>query len=297
VPDPETRKDPGATAPGSYRRHNSPVLPGPLPSLVDRSGHSAGPTSTAWLATDDGVRISAAHWAPSLPDGPTTDSRCAYVLGHGFTGSWETHSLQRAAGWFAQHGGVVAVSFRGHGRSGGRSTVGDQEVLDLQEAVRWARHLGYERIVTVGFSMGASIVVRHVSLLGGVDAAVSVSSPSRWYYRGTAPMRLVHWGITGPAGRFAVRLTRRTRIANTGWDPEPVEPRVAAASLGPTRLLVVHGEVDHYFPLDHAQQIADAAGERGELWVEPGFGHAENALPEALAHRIAIWGLARPKLG
>jgi dienelactone hydrolase len=273
------------------------VLPGPLPCFVDRSRASAEPTSQAWLVTDDGIRISVAHWAPARPDGPATDSRTVFVLGHGFTGSWETPGLRRAAGWFAEHGGVVAVSFRGHGRSGGRSTVGGQEVLDLQEAVRWARHLGYERIVTVGFSMGASIVVRHVGLLGGVDAAVSVSSPSRWYYRGTPPMRLVQWAIAARGGRVAVRLTRRTRVAATGWDPEPIEPRVAAASIGPTRLLVVHGDVDHYFPVDHARQIAGAAGELGELWVEPGFGHAENALPEALAHRIAVWGLSAAKHG
>jgi alpha-beta hydrolase superfamily lysophospholipase len=271
------------------------MLASPLPGLLDWSRTFAQPTGQptgeSWLVTDDGVRISAAHWAPSRPDGPTTDSGTAYVICHGFTGSWETPSLRRAAEWFAQHGGVVAISFRGHGRSGGRSTVGGQEVLDLQEAVRWARYLGYERVVTVGFSMGASIVVRHAGILGGVDAAVSVSSPARWYYRGTPPMRIVQWAITGPVGRSTVRLTRHTRISPKGWDPEPIEPRVAAASVGATRLLVVHGDADHYFPVDHAEQIADAAGELGELWIERGFGHAENALPEELAHRIAIWGL------
>jgi dienelactone hydrolase len=274
------------------------VLPAPLPTLVDWSDGSPPSALTrpveAWLVTDDGVRISAAHWAPSCPE---ADTATAFVLGHGFTGSWETPVLRRAAGWFAQHGGVVALSFRGHGRSGGQSTVGGQEVLDLQEAVRWARYLGYERIVTVGFSMGASIVVRHAGLLGGVDAAVSVSSPSRWYYRGTPPMRLVHWAIAGRGGRLAVRLSRRTRVASTGWDPEPVEPRVAAASIGSIRLLVVHGDVDHYFPVDHAQQIAAAAGELGELWLEPGFAHGESGLPEELAHRIARWGLHAAQRG
>jgi pimeloyl-ACP methyl ester carboxylesterase len=264
--------------------------------MSSRASHLGDPVAvggetSAWLVTDDGVRISAAHRPPSRPDGPTSDGRTAFVLGHGFTGSWETAGLRRAAGWFAEHGGVVSLSFRGHGRSGGESTVGDEEVLDLAEGVRWARFLGYERVVTVGFSMGASVVVRHVGLVGGVDAAVSVSSPSRWYYRGTRAMRIVHWAISGRGGRLAVRLTRRTRIARTGWDPEPVEPRAAATSLGAARLLVVHGDVDHYFPLEHARQLADAAGEQGELWVEEGFGHAENALPEELAHRIALWGL------
>ena len=71
-------------------------------------------------------------------------------------------------------GGVIAIDFRGHGRSGGRSTVGDREVLDVDAAARHARHLGYRRVGLIGFSMGGAVVVRHAGLLGGVDAVVSV---------------------------------------------------------------------------------------------------------------------------
>ncbi len=241
---------------------------------------------------DDGVRLSAAYWSPLGPQPADGDSGTAFVLAHGFTGSWETAKLRRAAGWFNEHGAVVAVSFRGHGGSGGQSTVGDLEVLDLQAAIRWARLLGYTHIVTVGFSMGGGIVLRHAGLVGGVDAAVAVSAPSRWYYRGTPPMRLVQRGIGDRAGRVALRVMRGTRISGTGWNPAPIEPRTAAA-LGDVPLLIVHGDADPYFPLDHPRQIAEAGGERAELWVEPGFGHGESGLTEALAHRIALWGLAK----
>jgi len=248
------------------------------------------PTATMSLVTDDGVRISAAYWRPSRPDGPGCDSATAFVIGHGFTGSWESRGLRRAAGWFAEHGGVVAVSFRGHRHSGGRSTLGGQEVLDLEAGVRWARTLGYARVVSVGFSMGGSVVVRHAGLIGGVDAVVSVSAPARWYYRGTPRMRVVHWAISEPTGRLVVRLLRRTRVV-PGWEVDPVEPRAAAASIAPTRLLVVHGDLDPYFPLDHAHQLASGAGDSADLWVERDYGHAERVLPEELAHRIALWGL------
>jgi pimeloyl-ACP methyl ester carboxylesterase len=270
------------------------MLTGRLATPADRPVasplSSPEPAQTSWLVTDDGVRISVAHWLPSRSASAECDPGTAYVLGHGFTGSRESTGVTRAAGWFAQHGGVVALSWRGHGRSGGLSTLGNQEVLDLDQAVRWARHLGYERVVTVGFSMGGSVVVRHAGLLGGVDAAVSVSAPSRWRYRGTPRMRIVHWIISERTGRATARLARGTRIAD-GWGAEPLEPRTAAAGIDSTRLLVVHGDLDPYFPLDHAEQIAEGAGLAGELWIEPGFGHAENALPEELAHRIARWGL------
>jgi pimeloyl-ACP methyl ester carboxylesterase len=139
--------------------------------------------------------------------------------------------------------------------------------------------------------MGGAIVLRHAGLVGGIDAAVSVSAPSRWYYQGTPPMRLVQWVIGERAGRAAVRLTRGTRVSSAGWQLAPVDPRGAAA-LGEVPLLIVHGDADPYFPLDHPRQIAAGGGDRAELWVEPGFGHAESGLTQPLVHRIALWGLA-----
>jgi pimeloyl-ACP methyl ester carboxylesterase len=275
------------------------VLLGSLVTLTDRSRVSdldAAAPVEAWLVTDDGVRISAAHWSPLRPNGPDSDLATAFVLAHGFTGSWETAKLRRAAGWFREHGGVVALSFRGHGRSGGHSTLGDAEVLDLAAAVEWARVLGYAHVVTVGFSMGGAIVLRHAGLVGAIDAAVSVSAPSRWYYQGTPPMRLVQWVIGERAGRAAVRLTRGTRVSGAGWESAPMEPR-AAAALGEVPLLIVHGDADTYFPLDHARQIVEGGGKRAELWVEPGFAHAESGLTEPLARRIALWGLAETNSG
>ena len=124
------------------------------------------------LVTSDGVPIDAAH----LPGG--TD--LAVVLAHGFTLSWQRPAIWRVATRLNKVGGVVIFDFRGHGRSGGLSTMGDREIKDLDVAVAYARELGYRRIVTVGFSMGASIAVRHAGLIGGVDAVVSVSGPGRW---------------------------------------------------------------------------------------------------------------------
>jgi len=51
----------------------------------------------------------------------------------------------------------------------------------------------------------------------------------------------------------------------------------------------VHGDRDGYFPLDHPHMLAAAAGDHGELWIEPGMGHAEHAAGEALLARIGDW--------
>lgn len=264
----------------------------------------------AVLLTADGVRIEAEHRPSERGTSGTGDGPyegCAIVVAHGFTGALERPAIRRAAEVFAGFAGVITFSFRGHGGSGGRSTVGDLEVLDLDAAVGWARRLGYRRVATVGFSMGGSVVLRHAARgaealdgHGGApsdgrrqgnapDAVVAVSAPARWYYRGTAPMRRLHWVVTRPAGRLVSRLGLGTRIHPHEWDPVPLSPIESAALIAPTPLLIVHGDRDAYFPLDHPRSLAGAAGDAAELWIEPGFGHAENAADDALLRRVGAW--------
>ncbi|MCQ8193572.1 alpha/beta hydrolase [Streptomyces rugosispiralis] len=303
------------------------------------------------LLTDDGVSIEA-RYEPSPGVGTEPSGQLALVVGHGFSGALERPALRRVASAFHQRTAVITFSFRGHGRSGGRSTVGDREVLDLAAAVRWARRLGHRRVATVGFSMGGSVVIRQAALYGkadaiqplqdvhqgertgraagrtdGVlgfpgevlgspgevlgspgevtdalagpvdgaapDAVVAVSSPARWYYRGTAPMRRLHWAITRPTGRLVSRYGLRTRIDPRGWAVDPLSPVAAAPLIAPTPLLIVHGDRDPYFPLDHPRMLASAADpSTSELWIEPGYGHAETAASADLLARIADWAAA-----
>ncbi|MEW2624274.1 alpha/beta fold hydrolase [Streptomyces sp. NPDC048106] len=250
----------------------------------------SGPVRT-FLRTVDGVPVEvvydpgAAVYDPGAP---------VLVMAHGFTGDVDRPHVRRVAAGLARYGAVVTLSFRGHGRSGGRSTVGDKEVLDLAAAVEWARGFGHERAVTVGFSMGASVVLRHAALYPGtVDAVVSVSSPARWYYRGTAPMRRLHWLVTRPEGRLVGRYGLRTRIHHRDWDPIPLSPVEAVPRITPTPLLIVHGDRDAYFPLDHPRMLADASAGHAELWLEPGMAHAEHATDDTLVARIGDWAARR----
>ena len=57
-------------------------------------------------------------------------------------------------------------------------------------------------------------------------------------------------------------------------------------------MLVVHGDVDRYFPLEHPRAIhasARAAGLRADIWEERGLGHAESAVSPELVDRIGQW--------
>lgn len=249
-------------------------------------------TVEATLRAADGVAISAVH-VPGI-----NDDLC-FVLVHGFTGNWREDRVQKVIARLVLFGGVIAIDMRGHGRSGGSSTVGKSEVLDVAAAVEWARALGYPRIVTTGFSMGGAVVLREAGLAqagelpdGRVDGVVSVSAPAFWNYRGTRIMRVVHRLVESRSGRLFMRISG-TRISGDGWgDHLPVAPYEAAAMLGEIPLLIVHGDVDRYFPLEHPQAIHDSAsrsGVRSELWLVEGFGHAESAISMDVLDRIGAW--------
>ncbi|OKI39140.1 hydrolase [Saccharothrix sp. CB00851] len=231
----------------------------------------------------DAVRLHGVHVrsTPSVTD-------LAFVVGHGFTNHVRKPFVSRVLHRFARHGGVVALDFRGHGRSGGRSTVGDDEIHDLAAGVSLARDLGYRRVVTVGFSMGASVALRHAGLHHDKpDAVAAVSAPSRWWVRDTVAMRRVHWLLEQPHGRLAARALG-VRLGPP-WRSTPESPLEVVHRITPTPLLIVHGEQDHYFDPAHAVALHRAAGGGAELWLEPGVRHAESSMTPALVDRIATW--------
>lgn len=251
--------------------------------MSDAIDHPQPTSHRYWLTTADGVGIDSVllRGAPGRT--------AAVVLANGFTGSYRSPHTRAIAESLGSIADVMTFDFRGHHGSGGHSTVGNAEIHDLEAVVSHLRGLGYTSIATVGFSMGAAVVVRHAAVYKGVVAAVSISAPSRWYYRGTRRMRLIHLGVGRTAGRFFLRSFRKVRVDDRGWQTRPAEPREIAGDIAPTPLLVVHGEADTYFPTSHATAIYEAAAEPKELWLVPGMGHAEPAVSPELAFRLRSW--------
>jgi len=264
------------------------------PSSWGRSGPP--PDRRAALLTADGERVSAAF------DRSAAASDVAFVVAHGFTGGWRRPDNRHVARALARYAGVVSYDHRGHGSSTGVTTLGDDEVLDLEAAVRWARWCGARRIVTVGFSMGGSVVLRHAALADTPpDAVVSVSAAGFWFYRGTPPMRLLHRAVGSPMGRAVLRHGFGTQVTDQEWvEPYPLSPSESALTLAPVPLLVVHGTRDTYFPVEHARSIVSAYREGarsrsvpdlGQEWIVDGFAHAESAVDAQLLADIGSWAL------
>ncbi len=267
----------------SSRRRPQPVVP---------------PTTVRRLLTVDGVAISAAH------DDPGGERSVAFVVAHGFTGGWNRSDSRRIAAGLLPYGGVVSLDLRGHGASAGASTVGDAEVRDVAAALDYARWLGYRQLVSVGFSLGGSVVLRQAALADHArrpDAVVTVSSAGFWFFQGTAPMRLLHRVVYSRTGRAVLRGAYGTRVLARPWqEPYPMSPAEAAGALAPLPLLVVHGDRDGYFPTEHAELMVAAARagaarrgvtDRTEYWLERGFAHAEAAASPELVDRIGRWAV------
>ena len=284
----------------SYALVNTPQTP--------RSGWSV-PSETTVLQAADGVPI----YASVRGSGDI-----AVVVVHGFSGGHRHGSHARLLGWFEKHFTVIAIDQRGHGSSGGGCTLSYLEVLDLDAAVAWARERGAKQVVTVGFSMGCSTVLRHAALTNpntvrseydqqlvvtnSPDAVIGVGGAAYWYFRGSRQMYLLHTLVKFGWGRKIIKDRFGVNLSMNSWpeenDPrrleiQPLDPTGSVAAAAPLPLLIVHGSKDNYFPDAHAHQLIASAqsveGNRADLWYEIGMGHAESGTTQPLVERIATW--------
>jgi len=266
------------------------------------------PRSERLLTAHDGTKIYATERGAG---------EVAVVVVHGFSGGHRHGSHARLLSWFEQHFRVIAIDQRGHGKSGGFCTLSHLEVQDVDAAVGWARELGAQHVVTVGFSMGSSSVLRHAALSQIADyplhdqrltvqhvpdAVVSIGGVSHWWYRGTFKTQVLHllWGTA--LGRAIIQKRLRVRIGDDTWPAEnapdraviqPLDPADSMAALAPVPVLVIQGSNDDYFPPHHGQRLISAAVQAGHpratLWLEQDMGHAEAATTVQLVDRMSGW--------
>lgn len=230
--------------------------------------------------TADGVSIVGSRLGE-----PGTD-RPALVLCHGLLG-WHrkpgiARFAERMARWFA----VYAIDLRGHGGSGGLCTYGDREIEDVEAAVSSARRDGHRRVVTVGMSLGGIAVIRHAGLIGGVDAAVAISSPARWRQTGgSTAWRRLRWLTDTPLGRRVGRRALGVRLPDA-WEA-PESPEEVVGKIAPVPVIIVHGRDDHLIPEEEAWRLYQAAGEPRRLLLAGRFGHAEVGCSPQIAGFLA----------
>jgi alpha-beta hydrolase superfamily lysophospholipase len=218
------------------------------------------------LITSDDVRLRARRWDA------TGTCRATVVLVHGFAASLDEEklvALVEALGGAGFDG--IAYDGRGHGGSGGETTLGDRERWDVAAAVT-AIGASAAPVVLVGASMGAIAALRFAaSSPGSVAGVVAVSCPAWWRLPFNARGVLSTLLTQTPFGREFARRQMGVRIARPA--PRPVPPIDLVGELG-VPVAIVHGRADPFISVAAAEALFATAHEPRRLELVEGFGHA-----------------------
>jgi uncharacterized protein len=220
------------------------------------------PTEDVWLATPDGLRLHA-QWLPTR-----TAPRATILFLHGNAENLSSHIS--AVAWLPAQGyAVLALDYRGYGRSEGSASV-DRLHDDAMLALRWLIARDGDAggsVIVYGQSLGAAVAI---NLVARADAATrsrigAVIADSGFAgYRGIAREKLAEAWLTWPL-QWPLSL-----LVSDAWSPLPVVDRIS-----PIPLLLIHGERDAVVPLHHAEQLYKRACEPKTLWRVPGGQHID----------------------
>lgn len=224
-------------------------------------GHGPGtPAEDVWIATPEGPRLHALF----LP--ATTTPRATLLFLHGNAENLSSHV--HAVTWLPAQGyNVLALDYRGYGRSEGRASV-DRVHEDARLALRWllARD-GEDPLIVYGQSLGASVALNLVARSDAptrqrIRAVIADSGFAR--YRGIAREKLDQSWLTWPL-QWPLSL-----LISDAWSPLAVVDRIS-----PIPLLLIHGERDAVVPPHHSEALYQRAGEPKTLWRIPGGRHID----------------------
>ncbi len=183
---------------------------------------------------------------------------------------------------------------RGHGESGGQLVTAG--LLEGADVVRWVRFLRDEEsgnaIFGLGHSLGASSLIHGLALGAGLQRVVADSTganmPTRYQLlaeRYRAPVSVTRpllWLFMEPAvwnarARYGLDLNR---ISPVDWIRGVRVP-----------VLLVHGQQDHFIPIEEARRVRDANPSWVALWEVAGAGHVTAATlrPDEYQRRVLAW--------
>ena len=231
------------------------------------------------VTTTDHVTISFDHFV---------DGRhgAAVLICPGFFQSKETATFRRLAQTLAEGRDVLAMDFRGHGRSEGLYTFSAKEGEDLEAVLRWARER-YAHIGIIGFSLGGAIAINTLSShREQVVSLIAVSAPAafeeiefKWWTPDA--MRTGIQGLESGSGcRPGNLFLKKARPMDTVKDLTPVP------------ILFIHGTRDIIVGVQHSKRLYAAALEPKQLQIIEGGSHAEALFrddPQRFSHVIHDW--------
>jgi fermentation-respiration switch protein FrsA (DUF1100 family) len=188
-----------------------------------------------WIQADDGVRLNA-WFFPADPN--SSRAQLALLLFHGNVGNI-SHRLGWYQAWLELGLSVLALDYRGYGRSEGRPSE-EGTYLDAQAAYRWLRQRGFEarHILALGKSLG-----------GGPAAELALREPL-----GGLILQNTFTSIAAVGGELFPWLPVRW-LHTIQYDTLHKLPRIQVP------VLVAHSRTDQVIGFHHAERNFAAARE------------------------------------
>ena len=179
---------------------------------------------------------------------------------------------------------VLAYDSRAHGESGGRyTTFGYYEKRDVSRAIDF---LGVDRVFLAGISLGAAVAIQSAAEDSRVAGVIAISSFA-------SLEEVVRDRLPGfiPAGQIRGALRAVERRANIRVKDVDA---VAAARRIEVPVLLLHGSLDRFTPLDHTERIYGALQGPRELVEVDGAGHADVLASDQAWTAILDWFASLP---
>lgn len=220
-------------------------------------------------------------------------TRVGVVVLHGRggdrTGAWNQIRILHDLG-----AGVATIDMRENGLSAGSgrgTALGMRESEDAILATAEMRQRGYEKVVLLGCSLGASAAILAAARDQSIDGVIADSALASFdqYVAEIADARLARFGVrarwaTALWGRAVVALTR-ARLGLRAYE----RPMNVIADIEPRPVLLVYGSADAVTsPETQGAEFMSRAGSRTSLWVVDGGDHCDAAYRDPETYRARL---------
>ena len=227
------------------------------------------PAEDVWIPARDGGELHALY----LPAQGSSRATVLYLHGNAENVSSHVHAVR----WLPAQGySVLALDYRGYGRSSGDASV-DGLHEDAEAALGWlAARQSDAPLIVFGQSLGGSVAIRVVADTALRERIVAVIADSAFAsYRSVAREKLGQVWLTWPL-QWPLSLLISDRYSAVG-----VVDRIS-----PIPLLLMHGTRDVIVDSGNSQRLYDAAREPKDLWLIPDGLHTDSVSREPVRARL-----------
>lgn len=201
------------------------------------------------------------------------------IVAHGLLRAMNDRGLVRLAEALGQRFDVLAFDFPGHGHSAGVTDLSYASAATyLSRVIDYARTLGYTRIASVGYSMGAAASILAAARGAPLNAIVSVSGPAGPRPNQATGGRWATWPWRSWARLMGTRVAQE--VHPESWPIEYV------GEVSPIPLLIVHHGLDTLVRREDSESLFALARPPKDYLYVPGALHAS---PMASSAQVIAW--------